>query len=58
LTRSEAKKIVESNGGRVNSSISNNTNFVVAGKSAGSKLEKAKSHGVKIITENEFLEME
>jgi len=58
LTRSEAKKIVESNGGRVNSSISNNTNFVVAGKSAGSKLEKAKSHGVKIITEDEFLEME
>jgi DNA ligase (NAD+) len=58
LTRSEAKRIVESNGGRVNSAVSNNTNFVVAGKSAGSKLEKAGLLGVKIITENEFLEME
>ena len=57
LTRSEAKRIVESNGGRVNSAVSNNTNFVVAGKSAGSKLEKAGLLGVKIITENEFLEM-
>ena len=57
LTRSEAKIIVESNGGRVNSAVSNNTNFVVAGKSAGSKLEKAGLLGVKIITENEFLEM-
>ena len=57
LTRSNAKKIVESNGGRVNSSVSKNTDYVVAGDSAGSKLEKAKSVGVKIISENEFMNL-
>ncbi len=57
LTRGNAKKIVESNGGRVNSSVSKNTDYVVAGESAGSKLEKAKSVGVKIISENEFLKI-
>ena len=57
LTRGNAKKIVESNGGRVNSSVSKNTNYVVAGESAGSKLEKAKSVGVKIISENEFMNL-
>ena len=51
------KKIVESNGGRVNSSVSKNTDYVVAGESAGSKLEKAKSVGVKIISENEFMNL-
>ena len=52
-----AKKIVESNGGMVNSSVSKNTDYVMAGESAGSKLEKAKSVGVKIISENEFLKI-
>ena len=57
LTRGNAKKTVESNGGRVNSSVSKNTDYVVAGESAGSKLEKAKSVGVKIISENEFMNL-
>jgi DNA ligase (NAD+) len=44
-------------GGSVVGSVSSNTNFVVAGEKAGSKLDKAKELGVKILTEKEFLEM-
>ena len=53
-TREEAKSLVESRGGKVSSSVSNKTNYLVAGTSPGSKLEKAKTLGVKIITEREF----
>jgi len=53
-TREEAKELVESKGGRVSSSVSNKTNYLVSGESPGSKLEKAKALGVKIISENEF----
>jgi len=53
-TREEAKRLVESKGGRIISSISNKTHYLVAGESPGSKLEKAKALGVKIISEREF----
>ncbi len=56
-SRSEAKKIVESLGGRVSSSVSKKTDYVVVGKNPGSKFEKAKSLGVKILNENEFLKL-
>ncbi len=56
-SRSEAKKIVESMGGRVSSSVSKKTDYVVVGKNPGSKFEKAKSLGVKIIDEKEFLKL-
>lgn len=54
FTRDEAKKIIEDMGGRVSSSISKNTDFVVVGKDPGSKLDKAKSLKIKTIDENEF----
>lgn len=54
FTRLQASEIIEQNGGNVSSSVSKNTNFVLAGESAGSKLAKAKSFGVKILTEEEF----
>lgn len=54
LSRSEAKKIVEEEGGEASSSVSANTDLVVAGEKAGSKLEEAKKRGIKIITEKEF----
>ena len=55
--RSDAKKIVEENGGKVSSSISKKTDYLVAGENAGSKLKKAKEIGVSVISETDFLEM-
>jgi DNA ligase (NAD+) len=57
FTRDEAKSLIESRGGRVNSSVSKKTDFVVAGTEAGSKLEKAVSLGVPVIDENALKEM-
>ena len=55
LHRDEAKRMVEERGGRVTSSVSKNTSFVVAGEDAGSKAEKARELGVKVVSEDEFL---
>jgi DNA ligase (NAD+) len=57
LSREEAGRLCEENGGRVSSSVSRKTDFVVAGEAAGSKLEKARDLGVKVIDEAEFLRM-
>ncbi|MEA3490061.1 MAG: NAD-dependent DNA ligase LigA [Candidatus Omnitrophota bacterium] len=57
MTRSEAGKRVESEGGEVVSSVSSNTDLVVVGEKPGSKLEKARKKGIKIITEEEFNEL-
>ncbi len=54
FTREEAKKIIKKLGGKVTSSVSKNTDFVLAGEKAGSKLKKARSLGVKVIDEKEF----
>lgn len=54
FTRSQASKIIEDNGGEVLSSVSKATTMVLAGESAGSKLDKAKKLGIKIIDEDEF----
>lgn len=55
--RSSGENMVKSYGGKITSSVSRKTSFVVAGESAGSKLEKARELGVKIIGESEFLEL-
>ena len=57
FTRSQASKIIEDNGGETQSSVSKSTTLVLAGESAGSKLEKAQKLGIKIITEEEFKAM-
>jgi DNA ligase (NAD+) len=57
LTREEAEERIKILGGKATSSVSKNTDFVVAGEKAGSKLAKAESLGVKVINEDEFLKM-
>lgn len=57
FTRDEASKIIEDYGGKTSSSVSKKTDYVLAGDEAGSKLTKAESLGIKIITEQEFKEM-
>jgi DNA ligase (NAD+) len=57
FTRDEAKALIEARGGRVNSSVSKKTDYVVAGEAAGSKLDKAQSLGVAVIDEEAFKQM-
>ena len=57
FTRDEAKRAVEKLGGRVSSSVSGKTDYVVAGSDPGSKLEKARRLGVSVLTEREFAEL-
>ncbi len=57
LSRSEASKIIESYGGKCASSVSKNTDFVLAGDAAGSKLTKAEALGIKIIDEDGLMKM-
>lgn len=56
LSRNEATALVEKAGGRVSGSVSKNTTFVIAGESAGSKLDKAKALGVPILDQEAFLQ--
>ena len=57
LERDEAKKMARDAGAEVSESVSKKTDYVVAGENAGSKLDKARSLGVKIISEQEFLKL-
>lgn len=57
FTRDKASQIIEDLGGKVTSSVSKRTDYVLAGKEAGSKLEKAKKFGINIIDENIFQKM-
>jgi DNA ligase (NAD+) len=55
LSREEAKAIVEKAGGKVTSSVSKKTDYVVVGTDAGSKLTKAESLGIPLLSEPELL---
>ena len=57
MTRNEAKQIVESLGGQSSSSVTKNTDYVVAGEAAGSKLQKARETGIPVLSEEEFLSL-
>ena len=57
MKRQEAAEIIERLGGKVSSSVSKKTSYVVAGEAAGSKLDKAVSLGVRVIGQDDFLAM-
>jgi len=57
LGRSEAEKMIKARGGKTAASVSKNTDYVVAGEKAGSKLAKAQSLGVPVIDEAQLLRM-
>ena len=57
MSRSEAEKCITDNGGKAAGSVSKKTSFVLAGADAGSKLTKAQTLGIRVVNEEEFLEM-
>ncbi len=57
LSRVQAQELIEKNGGKTASSVSKKTSYVLAGEAAGSKLTKAQSLGVNILSEQEFLKL-
>ena len=57
MSREEAKSIIEMNGGKVAGSVSKKTDYVVAGSDAGSKLTNAQELGIKVISQDELLEL-
>jgi len=57
MTRDEAKEKIQTLGGNVSSSVSKSTDYVIVGKNPGSKYDKARELGVKIINEKELIKM-
>lgn len=57
MARSEMEELIKRYGGKVSGSVSKKTSFVIAGENPGSKLTKAQELGVKVITEDEFLQL-
>jgi DNA ligase (NAD+) len=57
LKRDEAKKLIQQAGGKVTDSVSSQTNYLLAGEKAGSKLVKAEKLGIKVISEEELMSL-
>ena len=57
MSRDEASELISSNGGKVTSSVSKKTNYLLAGEAAGSKLTKANSLGVEVIDLQQLQDM-
>ena len=56
-TRDQIHELIERFGGKASSSVSSKTTYLIAGEAAGSKLAKAESLGVKVLSESEFAEL-
>ena len=57
LTRDQAKALLQGLGCKVSSSVSSKTDYLIAGEKAGSKLTKAQELGVKVLSEQEFIDL-
>ncbi|MEC8753924.1 MAG: NAD-dependent DNA ligase LigA [Verrucomicrobiota bacterium] len=57
LSRNEASEKIELRGGKISSNISKKTNYLIAGEAAGSKLDKARDLGIKVLNESEFMKL-
>jgi DNA ligase (NAD+) len=57
MTRDEAQAAIEAKGHKVSGSVSKNTDYVVAGEDAGSKLDKARALGVAVLDERQFTDL-
>ena len=57
LSRDQASELIRNAGGSVTGTVSKNTDFLLAGESAGSKLDKARELNVRVLSENEFMEL-
>ena len=57
MNRNEASKLITDNGGKVSSSVSKKTDYVLAGEEAGSKLDKANALGITVISEDDLKNM-
>jgi DNA ligase (NAD+) len=57
FTRSGINAKIESLGGKAGSAVSRNTDYLIAGEKAGSKIVKAREYGIRVLTEQEFLTM-
>ena len=57
MTRPQVKKKIRLLGGEISESVSKNTDYLIAGKAPGAKLEKAKKLEIKVVDEGKFLEM-
>ena len=57
MKRQEAKEMIENAGGKIASSVSSKTDYLISGENAGSKLSKAKNLGVRILSEKEIIAM-
>ena len=57
LSRSEAEALIKANGGKASGSVSKKTSYLLCGENPGSKLDKARELGIKIINEEEFFSL-